>query len=83
MKHKGRHSLRLLTDFGPRPLSATCTTIYFTDSGPRPKSVMGGGAGGETKRGAEPPLFLLLWLEELIGRDVCWFGKRDIVDRHL
>jgi len=29
-----------ITDFGSRPLSAACTTIYFTDFSPRPKSVI-------------------------------------------
>ena len=82
MKHKGRHSLRLLTDFGLELESVKYIVVQVAESGFGPKSVMGGGAGGETKRGPRPP-FLLLWLGKLIGRYVCWFGRRDIVDRHL
>ena len=82
MKHKGRHSLRLLTDFGLGPESVKYIVVQVAESGLGLKSVMGGGAGVKQKGGPRPP-FLLLWLEELIGRDVCWFGRRDIVDRYL
>ena len=55
MKHKGRHSLRLLTDFGLGLESVKYIVVQVAESGLGPKSVMGGGAGGETKRGAEAP----------------------------
>jgi len=60
----------------------------IAEKGSRPKSVigqkalMGDGKGGEIKRGPKPP-FSLLWRRKLIGRYVFWFGRRNIVDRHL
>ena len=59
----------------------------ITESGLEPKAVevlcRESEAGGEIKRGHYAPPFSLLWLRKLIGRYVCWFGRRNIVDRHL
>ena len=49
--------MRLLTDFGLGLESVKYIVVQVAESGLEPKSVMGGGAGGETKRGAEAPLF--------------------------
>ena len=62
MKHKGRHSLRLLTDFGLGPESVKYNVVQVAENGLELKSVMGGGAGGEMKRGPRPPfLAFMAW----------------------
>jgi len=62
VKHKGRHSLRLLTDFGLGPESVKYIVVQVAESGFGPKSVMGGGRAVKQKGGPRPPfLAFMAW----------------------